>query len=133
MRKDNVPILEMSRRAFLHSSAHGLGLAALGSLLNSGQTSAMASSQHAPSAKRVISLFQSGGPSQMDLFDPKPHLQQERGKELPASIRGNQRITTMTSKQEALPILPSPYQFVKKRSKWHRHERTAAAFGSCGR
>ncbi len=113
MRKDNVPILEMSRRAFLHSSAHGLGLAALGSLLNSGQTSAMASSQHAPSAKRVISLFQSGGPSQMDLFDPKPNLQQERGKELPASIRGSQRITTMTSKQEALPILPSPYQFTK--------------------
>jgi hypothetical protein len=61
----------------------------------------------------VIYLFMSGGPSQMDLFDPKPNLEKERGKELPKSVRGDQRITTMTSKQKSLPVLPSPYKFAK--------------------
>ncbi len=103
------------RRAFLQSSAGGLGLAALGSLLS--DDSANASSRllerphHAPKAKRVIYLFQSGGPSQMDLFDPKPELEKHRGKELPASVRGAQRITTMTSTQKSLPVAPSRYRF----------------------
>ncbi len=113
MKADDVSVLEMGRRAFLQSSAHGLGMAALGSLLQQGSASAAANGHHAPRAKRVISLFQSGGPSQMDLFDPKLRLKHAHGLELPPSIRGNQRITTMTSKQDALPILPSPYQFAK--------------------
>ena len=49
----------------------------------------------------------------MDLLDPKPGLEKERGKELPESVRGDQRITTMTSVQKTLPVLPSPYKFEK--------------------
>ena len=47
----------------------------------------------------------------MDLLDPKPGLEKERGRELPKSIRGEQRITTMTSGQKNLPVLPSPFKF----------------------
>jgi len=104
----------LNRRTFLQTSAHGFGAAALGSLLCSDQTRARPLFSQVPrlaKAKRVIYLFQSGGPSQMDLFDPKPGLESERGTELPASVRGTQRITTMTSKQKSLPILPSPYKF----------------------
>ena len=53
----------------------------------------------APKAKRVIYLFQSGAPSQIDLFDPKPAIAGRRGVELPDSVRMGQRITTMTSGQ----------------------------------
>ncbi|NJN36831.1 MAG: DUF1501 domain-containing protein [Nitrospiraceae bacterium] len=67
----------------------------------------------APKAKRVIYLFQSGAPSQMDLFDPKPGLTARRGEELPASIRMGQRITGMTSGQKTLPVAPSIFQFAQ--------------------
>ena len=106
----------LNRRAFLKASAHGFGAAALASLLGAEQASArplFAQPQHPARAKRVIYLFQSGGPSQMDLFDPKPQIEKERGKELPPSVRGQQRITGMTSKQSSLPVLPSPYKFAK--------------------
>jgi hypothetical protein len=62
-------------------------------------------------AKRVIYLFQSGGPSQIDLFDPKVALEKHRGKELPDSVRMGQRITTMTSTQKSLPVHPTSYAF----------------------
>lgn len=104
----------INRRIFLQTSAHGFGAVALASLIASQQSGARAlfsQAQHPATAKRVIYLFQSGGPSQMDLLDPKPQLENERGKELPASVRGEQRITTMTSGQKSLPVLPSPYQF----------------------
>lgn len=65
----------------------------------------------APKAKRVIYLFQSGAPSQMDLFDPKPLMEKERGKNLPESIRKGQRLTTMTSGQSTFPIAPSIFKF----------------------
>ena len=58
----------------------------------------------APKAKRVIYLFQSGAPSQLDLFDYKPALEKRRAIELPDSIRMGQRITTMTSGQKSFPI-----------------------------
>src|SRR5437764_1076501 len=64
-----------------------------------------------PKAKRVIYLFQSGAPSQLDLFDPKPAIAGKRGLELPASVRMGQRITTMTSGQKNLPVAPSIFQF----------------------
>ena len=57
----------------------------------------------APKAKRVIYLFQSGGPSQMDLFDYKPKMNDLRGKELPDSIRNGQRLTGMTAPGRAFP------------------------------
>ena len=107
----------MSRRSFLETSAGGLGSAALAALLcdeSAGATSLLDRTHHAPRAKRVIYLFQSGGPSQADLFDPKPELEKERGKELPASVRGTQRITTMTSTQKSLPVAPTRYRFVRR-------------------
>src|SRR6478735_8546054 len=57
----------------------------------------------APKAKRVVFLHQSGGPSQMDLFDYKPTLNKFAGSELPGSVRMGQRITGMTSGQTSLP------------------------------
>jgi len=65
----------------------------------------------APKAKRVIYLFQSGGPSQMDLFDYKPRLVELRGSDLPDSIRKGQRLTGMTSTQATFPVVPSLFQF----------------------
>ena len=59
----------------------------------------------APKAKRVIYLFMSGGPSQIDLFDPKPVLKQRTNEELPASVRNGQRITGMTSHQSQLLLV----------------------------
>lgn len=105
---------ELNRRAFLKASAHGFGAAALGTLLGGealGVDSLLDRPHHEPRAKRVIYLFQSGGPSQVDLFDPKPGLQEQAGKQLPDSVRGDQRITTMTSGQKTLPVLPSQYAF----------------------
>lgn len=65
----------------------------------------------APKARRVIYLFQSGGPSQLDLFDPKPGLEGEFDKDLPDSVRMGQRITTMTSRQKRFPVAPSMFKF----------------------
>jgi hypothetical protein len=64
-----------------------------------------------PSAKRVIYLFQSGAPSQLDLFDYKPLLQQMHGKELPESVRSGQRLTGMTAGQSSFPLVGSPFGF----------------------
>jgi hypothetical protein len=66
---------------------------------------------HTPKAKRIIYLFQSGAPSQMDLFDPKPGLQAKMGENLPDSIRQGQRLTTMTSGQATFPVAPSIFKF----------------------
>ena len=88
-----------------------LGAMALGSLLFDGEGKAASVVPANAKVRRVISLFMSGGPSQMDLLDPKPGLEKERGRELPKSIRGEQRITTMTSGQKNLPVLPSPFKF----------------------
>ncbi len=63
--------------------------------------------------KRVIYLFQSGGPSQLDLFDYKPHLQDLRGKDLPDSIRNGQRLTGMTCGQKTFPVAPSIFKFTQ--------------------
>ncbi|MBP6602153.1 MAG: DUF1501 domain-containing protein [Verrucomicrobiales bacterium] len=98
-----------SRRRFLSSNL-GLGAAALVDLL--GPTEAAAQLPRiTPTAKRVIYLFMHGGPSQMDLFDHKPSLQSQRGKELPDSVRQGQRLTGMTSGQKSLPIAPSVFSF----------------------
>ena len=61
----------------------------------------------------MIFLFQSGAPSQMDLFDYKPALKEKRGIELPTSIRMGQRITTMTSGQKSLPVAPTIFKFAQ--------------------
>ena len=101
--------LASTRRQFFGRAAGGIGTLALSSLLN-----AQGGLTHfAPKAKRIIYLFMQGGPSQLDLFDPKPGLAKRHGEELPESIRKGQRLTTMTSKQTSLPVAPSPFRFVQ--------------------
>ena len=106
-----------SRRQFLMRSSSGMGGLALASLLSeeglaAGENRGALPGLHfAPKAKRVIYLFQSGGPSQLDLFDPKPGLEGEFDKELPDSVRMGQRITTMTSGQKRFPVAPSMFKF----------------------
>ncbi|MDG2383353.1 MAG: DUF1501 domain-containing protein [Pirellulaceae bacterium] len=106
-----------NRRTFLHQSAAGLGTAFAAAILSNsslGEDISSTGYHHPPRAKRVIYLFQSGGPSQSDLFDPKPELEPHRGKPLPDSIRGNKRITTMTSKQSSLLVSPTQYRFERR-------------------
>ncbi|MEM1297068.1 MAG: DUF1501 domain-containing protein, partial [Verrucomicrobiota bacterium] len=98
--------LGLSRRAALQRFGGGLGSLALTDLL--AQESGF---HHQAKAKRVIYLFQSGGPSQMDLFDHKPRLVAETGQELPDSVRQGQRLTGMSGNQASLPLVGSPFQF----------------------
>src|ERR1043165_4985019 len=94
--------LSLTRRQLFGRAAAGIGTAALGSLLDPRllATPALAAPHHPPRAKRVIYLFMHGGPSQLDLFDHKPGLRALHGQELPDSVRGNQRLTGMTSGQK---------------------------------
>jgi hypothetical protein len=107
--------LFLTRRRFFGRAAGGLGVAALASLLArdlEAAPGALPGLPHfAPRAKRVIYLFQSGAPSQMDLFDPKPGLDERRGTELPDSIRNGQRLTGMTATQASFPVAPSKFRF----------------------
>ena len=68
---------------------------------------------HRATAKRVIYLFMSGGPSHHDLWDYKPKMKELFGKDLPEEVRDGQRITGMTSKQKTLPVCPSKYKFTR--------------------
>ena len=103
--------LALTRRQLFSRTALGLGAPALASLLNTSAVAGTAPPHYAAKAKRVIFLHQSGGPSQLDLFDYKPKLKAMFGVELPASIRMGQRITGMTSGQSALPVAPSVFKF----------------------
>jgi hypothetical protein len=108
-----------NRRTFLNRMGMGLGGIALAEMLNS-QVSAAADvvdrgvlgkPHFPPKAKRVIYLFMSGGPSQVDLFDYKPLLNQRHGEQLPDSVRGGQRLTGMSGNQSSIPLVGSPFQF----------------------
>ncbi len=109
----------LNRRDFLTKSTLGLGSAALASILNPTSLFAKSDSGNGilggphfiPTAKRVIFLFQSGGPSQHDLFDYKPLLDKMTGEELPESVRGGQRLTGMTSGQSSFPLVGSRFKF----------------------
>src|SRR5262245_17647112 len=90
----------LTRRTFLSRSMTGLGSLALASLLNGNifarganatVPGALPALHFAPRAKRVIFLFMFGGPSHIELFDPKPRLHELQGQELPPLVRGNQR------------------------------------------
>ena len=119
----NSPSLgEMHRRQFLWGVPTGVGAAAIHSLLvQDGQTAPAPADARIPAhglhlpptAKRVIYLFQSGAPSQLELFDYKPKLSGLRGNDLPASVRQGQRLTTMTASQTHFPIAPSMFQFAQ--------------------
>ncbi len=102
----------MARRTFLGKTAGGLGALALASLGQHGLPLRDRKAPHfAPRAKRVIYLFQSGGPSQIDLFDFKQGYRTLHGSELPKSVRGNQRVTGMTAGQASFPVVAPPFQF----------------------
>jgi len=112
--------LKLTRRQFFGLSSTGIGAAALGMLLGaSGQADAAIRTggalpgglHFAPRAKRVIYLFQSGGPSQMDLFDYKPKMASLHGTDLPASVRMGQRLTGMTANQDKFPVVSSMFKF----------------------
>ncbi len=112
----------MDRRHFL-GRAGVIGAAALTELLQSdllaqttaqGPTGGLSGLPHfAPKAKRVIYLFQGGGPSQLDLFDFKPQLEKTHGTDLPDSIRMGQRLTGMTAGQTSFPVARSIFQFAQ--------------------
>jgi hypothetical protein len=113
--------LNINRRTFLSRMSTGIGSVALGSLMmpslfscnsNSIEEDILAGVPHfAPKAKRVIYLFQSGAPSQLESFDYKPLLRKMHGQDLPASIRMGQRLTTMTSGQTGFPLVGSAVDF----------------------
>lgn len=114
--------LALTRRQFFGATGVRLGGAALAMLA----TKSLAASQndrvhpplpgfphHAPKAKAVIYLHTNGAPSQLDLLDYKPKLIEQFNKDLPESIRQGQRITTMTSGQNRLPVAPSMFKFTQ--------------------
>ncbi len=116
--------LLLTRRYFFGKASAGLGIAALANLLGSdlgaaelgaaapGPNAGLPGLPHfTPKAKRVIYLFQSGGPSQMELFDYKPRLHDMARTELPDSVRMGQRLTGMTSTQTSFPVAPSLFKF----------------------
>ncbi|MEM7698460.1 MAG: DUF1501 domain-containing protein [Verrucomicrobiota bacterium] len=102
-----------SRRSFLGQSSRGLSGIALASLLNPRLMNAESYRSIAPKAKRVIYLFQSGGPPHHDLFDHKPHLNEVHGEEVPDSIFNGQRLTGMTAGQSSFPVARSIFDFAK--------------------
>ncbi len=115
-------MLNMTRRQLLGRGLQGVGGISLAGLLGKeGLGSPLAENQrngglpgvphHAPKAKRIIYLFMSGAPSQMDMWDHKPKMADFFDKELPDSVRQGQRITTMTSGQKRFPIAPSMFKF----------------------
>jgi Protein of unknown function (DUF1501) len=117
----------LNRRAFLSKSAIGIGAAALSALLGTScyerresglfaqapaGVKGVLDQLHFPAkAKRIIYLFQSGGPSQLELFDYKPLLNERRGQDLPDSVRNGQRLTGMSSGQESFPLVGSQFPF----------------------
>jgi hypothetical protein len=119
---DNINV-SFSRREFFGRFALGIGGAALMGLLNRDAAAAAVAANPfkaildaphiAPRAKRIIYLFMSGGPSQHDLFDYKPLLNQMNGQDLPASVRMGQRLTGMSAHQATLPLAGSIFSFAQ--------------------
>ncbi|WP_232289488.1 DUF1501 domain-containing protein [Verrucomicrobium spinosum] len=121
-----IPTLDMpptglpTRRQFLNRFGMGLGGVALAEMLATQQSASGAMAETggvlgaphlAPKAKRIIYLFMSGGPSQLDLLDYKPLLNQRHGEQLPDSVRGGQRLTGMSGNQSSIPLVGSPFTF----------------------
>ncbi|MHC5003013.1 MAG: DUF1501 domain-containing protein [Planctomycetota bacterium] len=114
--------LLQTRRQFFGRAAAGIGAAALASLLDPSQLLAapdlgvrrggvLPGPHFVPRARRIIYLFQSGAPSQLDLFDYKPAMLARFNEDLPASVQMGQRLTTMTSGQERFPLAPTIFDF----------------------
>ncbi len=128
-----------NRREFLNTTTKGIGVMALASLmfpdLALGKTKKPSDANfidqggvlngfhHLPKAKRIIYLFQAGGPSQFELFDYKPELTKRWGQEMPDSVRGKQRLTGMLAAQSSYPLVGSQFPF-------KRHPKTGGYFSS---
>jgi len=96
----------------------GLGGMALAEMLPrsglaAGDAGVLGQPHFAPKAKRIIYLFMSGGPSQLDLLDYKPLLNERHGEQLPDSVRGGQRLTGMSGNQASIPLVGSPFKFAQ--------------------
>jgi hypothetical protein len=125
---------QMDRRNFLSKTSMGIGAIALGSLLNTDKAFASVKNgaldtsnpdallksfnknrlglpHHLPKAKRIVYLFQSGGPSQFEMWDYKPKLKNMFGQDLPDSVRQGQRLTGMSAEQTSFPMAPSVFDF----------------------
>ncbi len=118
-------LARVTRRQLFGSAGQGIGLAALATLLGrdaqAGQSPGQAGQgvhpgqtgrgglpglpHHAPKAKRMVMLWQGGGPSHVDLFDPKPMLVAQAGQDVPASVRGSTRLSTMSSGYAKWPVV----------------------------
>lgn len=114
------PAASLSRRQFLNRFGMGVGGLALASLVHPARAlgssadtdhGILGSAHFAPKAKRVIYLFMSGGPSQLETFDYKPLLNRMHGEELPAAVRMGQRLTGMSGNQASLPLAGSIFKF----------------------
>ncbi|MFM8985277.1 MAG: DUF1501 domain-containing protein [Planctomycetia bacterium] len=111
----------IARRAFFRTTGVGVGAAALAMLEARGAPAAGRPGRvhpplpglphHAPRAESVIYIHTNGGPSQIDLWDYKPRLAEFFDKDIPPSVRGEQRLTTMTSGQARFPVAPSKFRF----------------------
>ena len=103
-----------SRRRFLNHAGMGLGAAVLGSLIARQATAEVPGLPHfQPRAKRVIFLFMGGAPSQIELYDYKPGLEEKYKQPLPEEVRDGQRVTAMTDAAEKL-IQPSIFKFAQQ-------------------
>jgi hypothetical protein len=102
-----------NRRDLLRNSALGFGSLALADMLQADNGPLSRESKIPAKAKRVIFLFQSGGPSQIDLYDPKPLLNEKHGEQLPSEVRGGQRLTGMSGNQSSIPLAGSPFKFAQ--------------------
>ncbi|MGP0063004.1 MAG: DUF1501 domain-containing protein [Isosphaeraceae bacterium] len=120
-------IARVTRRQLFGSAASGVGLAALAALFGADSARGAGASNsvpqgepglpglphHTPKAKRVVVLWQGGGPSHVDLFDPKPLMRKMAGKDIPDSVRGTTRLSTMSSGYGKWPTVPAIKPFMK--------------------
>lgn len=110
--------IPVSRRRWLQSLSGGLGGLALGELLGRSRIAhaapgSLSEPHQNPKVKRIIYLFQSGGPSQLETYDYKPLLNEQQGKPLPDSVRQGQRLTGMSGNQSVLPLAGSKFKFAQ--------------------
>ncbi len=105
----------MGRRQFLNRFGMGFGSVALADMMaGESRAAGVLDGGHLPArVKRIIYLFQSGGPSQMDMLDYKPLLNEKHGQQLPDEVRKGQRLTGMSGNQSSLPLVGSPFKFAQ--------------------